>query len=377
MAKIIQNTDKKQITKGIFYIDSAKFLCDSVLFDRIDIPSNIIEIDGDTGEQLREFKRNSLHVEYNNFTVYISNYTKILKGIEYKKVLLGFSAKITDNYLLGITQNSFKHVLEHLREKQYISYQDSRVSQIIAQFYTKDTDIAYNMIVPTKLVPEIVEQWKLIRKNAINKDKIKVGNAKNNKMIQFGHRGDKYFFKIYNKSLEIRKDIDEFDNLQLTNDERNMFLNNEYTMFRIEITIRNKKDFESLNTSSKLVDLWQLLEHNNKDIAKLVRRYYDEMTGSYKPKTKVMSKISPTDSIILAFLTQMYREKKEPIEMINRGLSLFDSDTRQQRKTKSRAKKRITELIDHLYTNSEEIKEQQQRNTEGYKYIEKMFFLDI
>ena len=63
--KIIQKDIKKQIITQQFYIDSAKFLIDADLFENIDIPNNIIEIDGDTGEKLREFKRNSIPIKYN------------------------------------------------------------------------------------------------------------------------------------------------------------------------------------------------------------------------------------------------------------------------------------------------------------------------
>ncbi len=372
---IQQDITKKQIKTGLFYIDSAKFLCDSSLLDSIDIPNNIIEINANTGETLREFKRQSLQIQYNNFTLYIAKYTKNLKGIIYDKFVLMFSAKVSKHYLSGINVNDFKDVLRYLRTLKYINYQDNKENAIIREFFTKDTDIAYNMVVPTKLVPEIVEQWKLIKKFSSNSKDIKVGNKVNNQMIQFGKRGDKYFFKIYNKTLEIRKDLQEFDNLPLSDDERAMFLDYKDTMFRIEITIRNKKDFESLNTSSRLVDLWSLLAKNNKDIAKVVRRYYDEMTGSYVPKTRVYSKLTPNDSMILAHIVNLKESGKTPIEIMDISLSLFDGGSNREWKAKSRAKNKIHKLIDYMYQNDKELIEKQKYNTASYKYIEQMFFM--
>ena len=371
MTKVQKKIEQKQIIQGVFYIDSAKFLIDAEYFDKITIPNNIIEVDGDTGEQLREFKRNSIQVDFRGFKVYISNYTKVLPQRTYNKFMLLFSAKVSKRYLAGITPETFKAVLEHLRDLKYIEYKDSNYTNIIANMFTMDTDIAYNMIVPNDSNKEIIEQWREIRRNSTNKDKIKVGNAKNNQMIQFGKRGDKYFFKIYNKTLEIRSKLDEFELLALTPDERTLFKNNEYTMFRIEITIRNKTDFKSLNTSSKLVDLWQLLEHNNKDISKIVRRYYDEMTGDYKPKARTMSKLTSTDKMLLSFITEMVRNNKSFLEIINLSSSLFDD-----KQSRYRAKKKIKDLIDYYYTNDDSIKEQQARNMQSYKYIEQMFFLN-
>jgi len=375
MAKIIKKTEAN-IIKEIFYIDSAKFLVDSNLFEKIDIPNNIIELDGDTGEQLREFKRNSLQIPYKGFTIYISNYTKVLKDKQYKKLLLLFSAKVCERYLKGIRYNDFKAILEHLREFKYVSYKDDQLNNIISNIYTKDTDIAYNIIVPANLKDEIHEQWKLIKRSSVNKEKIKIGNSVNNQMIQFGKRGEPYFFKIYNKSLEVRSNYSEFQDLPITPDERKLLLSRTERMYRIEITIRNKADFKRLNTSSKLVDLWQVLEDSNKPITKIIRRYYDEMTGSYVPKKRVMSKLTPTDKIILAQLIVMKSNKKQPQEMLNLSLSLFDSHTNKDRMTKSRAKAKIESLIDYLYTTSDELIEKQEKNMQSYKYIEKMFFLN-
>lgn len=375
MAKIDKKTIESQVKTKVFYIDSAKFLIDSNFFSSIKIPNNIIELDGDTGEQLREFKRKSLQVQYKNQHIYIANYTKILKEKRYDKFVIMFSAKVSEHYLSGIRKSDFIEVLEHLKTLGYVGYEDDKLTSIVNEFYTKDTDIAYNIIVPTIEVPKIIEQWKFIRNNSENKEKIRVGNRQRNQMIQFGKRGDQYFFKIYNKSLEIKKDAEEFNLLPITPDERKFFLSRDFTMLRIEITIRNKKDFEALNTSSKLVDLWATLNNNNKSFAKLVRKYYDAMTGNYQPKIRKFGKLSPTDKGLLVLLLRLKKEDYSYNKMIDETLSLFESNTNAERKAKSRFKAKIETLIDYLYLNEDSIKEQHKRNTEAYKYIEEMFFL--
>lgn len=374
MAKIQNYLEGKQIIVEQFYIDSAKFLIDSDLFSSINIPNKIIEIDAETGEQLREFKRKSLQVDYKGFIVYVSNYTKILRGKHYDKFMLLFSAKVSNRYLAGIRKDDFVEVMECLKNRGLISYDN--IDNLLDNIYTKDTDIAYNILVPKSHSEDIIEQWKLIRANSDKKDSIKIGKAKDNQMIQFGKRGDKYFFKIYNKTLEITKELDEFMLLPLTDDERALFINSEYYMYRIEITIRNKADFKSLNTSSKLLDLWQLLDNNNDAIKDIVKKYFDVMTGTYTPKIRDIGKLSPTDKVILAFLVKYKSEGKTPIELMNLALSLFESNSNLERKTKSRAKKKVQTLIDYMYLNEEDLKEQQSKNAEAYSYIEKMFFLN-
>ena len=75
-------------------------------------------------------------------------------------------------------------------------------------------------------------------------------------------------------------------------------------------------------------------------------------------------------------ITQLRDEEYSYQKMIDECLSLFDSKTNAERKAKSRFKAKIEYLIDYLYMNEKDLIEQQQRNTEAYKYIEQMFFLN-
>ena len=226
-----------------FYIDSGKFMFDAVLLDEVNIPYNIGEIDMDTGEQLREFKRKSIHVPYNDyFEIKIARFPKVLNNITYDKFIMHFSAKISENYMNGIQINDVKNVLRLLRKKGYIKYQDINEEYIISQIFVKDIDIAYNIQIATDSMDSVIEAWKDIKSFA-GRESIRVGNAKDNKMIQFNSRGHKYFFKGYNKTLETLKDKDKFNSINMSDEDRLMFLNKDIQVIRTEIKIRNTKAF--------------------------------------------------------------------------------------------------------------------------------------
>lgn len=380
MTKISIEEVKNQIKTGVFYIDSARFLVDSSLFKSVTLPQNFITLDADTGETLSEFKKKSLPLKYKNFTIYIGQYKKVLKQGTYPKLMLGFSAKVGTHYLSGISKQDFNEIFIFLRSQGRLDFNDADLPKIIANVYTKDTDIAYNIIVPNKAIPQIREQWKILKSNSPDKENIRIGEDKyidTNQMIQFGKRGGEFFFKIYNKTLEVRSDAEELNNLPLTLVEREFFLEhfNSFSMFRIEITIRNTEDFKKLKTSSKLVDLWDLFDKNPNEIAKLVRRYYDEVTGTYKPRKKEMQEISSTKRVILSSIVTLSKQGMSFTKIETHLLSLFGDDV--HRNEKYRAKKLIRDLYDHYFANEEELKEQHRQNTEHWKYIEEMFFMNV
>ena len=350
MTKISIEDVKKQIKTGVFYIDSAKFLCDADVFKSINIPKNRITVDVDTGETLSEFKKNSLVVNYKNFEIFIGQYTKVLPNKIYNKLALGFSSKISEHYLTGMKKTDFEEVLCYLRSIARVDFQDADLPKIINAFFTKDTDIAYNIIVPNTSIKEVINQWKELKKTSPTPGVIKIGNKVDNQMIQFGKRGDAFFFKIYNKTLEARSDAEELNKLPLTDFERYFFLelSNNFSMFRVEITIKNKKDFERLNTSSKIVDLWSILDNNPKDVANLVRRYFDEMTGTYKPRKREMQKISATKRLILSSIVTLSKQGMSFTEIEKQLLSLFGDDV--HRKDKHRAKKLTRDLYNHYFS---------------------------
>lgn len=367
MTNIQIENAKKQINQNLLYIDSAKFIVDSSVFNAINLPTDFILIDKNTGEVLDNFKRKGLRITYNGFHYYVANYTKTLRGITYNKFVLLLSAKVSKNYLKGIQISDLTAILEHLRELGYIDFKNGKLDEIINEFRLQDTDITYNKVITREEFSEVMKQFKALKRNASNK-KVNVFNKPNNKGIQFGNRGDKYFFKIYNKSLEIQNEINE---LKIAKRQRDVFKN--YEVVRFEMTIRSKKDYDSFGIENRFVSMLKMLKKEPVKIYDLIRIYYDKMIGVYKPK-KERSKddLVPTEIVYLSLLSELKEKGYDVYEMSVVFLSGFTGD----KKNTFRMKEKFYKIMDVLFNNENEISEKNLLAMKGYDFIREAFFLN-
>jgi len=334
-----------------YYIDSSKFLLDSDLLKKINIPEDYYLVDADTGDVLRHFKKKSLEVfiPERKCSVYIAHYTKVLRGKHYNKFMLLASAKCAKEYFKGITKDTLVYILKYLRnQKHYILFDDAQINTIVDNVYLKDTDITQNYIYSSDDTKEFINNFKNIRASAVLKDKIKIFNTSKNQGIQFGTRGDRYFFKVYNKSLEIDSELDFMPNVSLK--DREVLWGN--TVWRFELTLRNSKDYERFGISNKFVDLLELVkaQEGQDKITEIKREYFNYYIGNYMPKQiQKREELSPTHKGMLHCLIKVRDVYNFNVYQLETWfLSAYDDKGQRYR-----MKKLFYKLMDILYLEDE------------------------
>ena len=369
---IQHNTTQNQIIGNKFYIDSSKFLFDSDLLKYVNIPENYLLIDADNGDVLEEIKKKGLKIQYRDSHFYIANYTKVLRGQKYNKFVIMASAKCSDSYFNGITNKTITDILNYLKSIGRIDFDD--IDKVINNIYLKDTDVTQNYVFPNDMDDEITDNFKRIKKTSILPDKIRLFNSAKNQGIQFGNRGLKEFFKIYNKSLEIQRDKAELINIVTPEQWRVLFEN---IVYRYELTLRNAKDFEKFGISNKFVDLLNILEYDQEKIRSVKKEYYDNYMNGYIPKQKRnYGELSPTEMMIFNGLIEMHTTHKDwdILNLESWFLRIFEGNSQVERNRRNKAKKVFYKLADVLYSDTSELKKKMEKRQEIDRQVMSMFF---
>jgi len=301
MTKLVKKTDNSNTGNPLFFpnkyfIDSAKFYIDSDLFQKVNLPSNFTLIDSDTGEQLDEFKRNSLLIPYKNHKIYIANIKKQLKQGFIDKVLIYFPAKISDNYFFGISKDLMIEVLEFLKSSGRLVFGDSE--EIYNQIYVKDLDVKLDFIYSQSRKEEIERFNKILKDCFLHDDKdCHVFNSQKQGFGISTYKRDtgtikKPFLKFYDKSLEmISKNKEYFHTLS---PELQSLIQHNF-IYRYEFTLKDRRYFDKFNISNRLVDLHELPQDKWKEIGK----YFIEANFYPQIKTpKNLKALTPTELII-------------------------------------------------------------------------------
>lgn len=282
---------------GKFLIDSAKFFIDKDKFDEVLIPENFSLTDSDTGELIDEFKKSSLAIPYKNHKIYITNMVKELgKGdrrFQVEKVLIFFPAKISDDYFGGIQKDDVLGVLEFIRSKGYLKFKDTEY--IYNQIYVKDLDIKMDFKFKIGQRLEVKEHHQSLQDRFTGNDDDfkKFDSQKRGFGIQCWKRETssitKPFFKFYDKSKEIKKDIEFFNKLrQQVRDE----LTNNF-IYRFEFTMKDNSFFKKYGLSNRLSDVFNVTQDKWREIGRCFTDYAFNRTirpnniGRIKPKDRI------------------------------------------------------------------------------------------
>ena len=309
MTKIQQKTTKsksKLIPYGKYCIDSFKLLIDQKHFTLINIPDTFTLISSD-GDIIDEFKKNSIPVKYNDTTIYIGKFRKILKQQNIDKVVLLFSSKIdTQGYFNGITREKTAKVLGYLKEIGRIDYND--VNSIINNMTYKDCDIKTDFEYKGTR-EELNEQHKALKQffNG-SEDNIKTFDNKKGDGVglQANFRKNssytKPFIKFYEKSIEIQSKHSDFLSLFSTD------LYNEVvfcsSVYRYEYTIKDKDYCKKFNITNKLSDLFDLSQEKLREIGKYM---YDANFGLLPKKLRETVEMGAKDIVLARMFFKLHK----------------------------------------------------------------------
>jgi hypothetical protein len=293
---------------GKYLIDSAKFYIDKDKFDEVLIPENFTLTDSDTGELIDEFKKSSLAIPYKNHKIYISNVVKQLgtegRKMYIDKVLIYFPAKISDNYFNGISKDDVIGVLEYLRSKSYLKFND--IEKILGEIWLKDLDVKLDL----KL--KIGDRLDIKEYNANLKDRFN-GNDDDCKLFDSKKQGfgiqcwnrttssvTKPFFKFYDKSKEIKKDLEFFNKLPIS--VKDELIDN--FVYRFEFTMKDSSFFKKYGISNKLIDLFEVTQDKWKEIG----RGFIDYAFNKVVRPSNIGRIKPKDRIWVNMIWALYQK---------------------------------------------------------------------
>ncbi len=168
------------------------------------------------------------------------------------------------------------------------------------------------------------------------------------------------FAKCYFKSSELIEESNDFMKTYLS--DRMKVISEGIS--RVEVTVKNKKHFESLGYDVvTLRDLLNLTENQKKEIhTKILSKYMKKNV----PTKRV--NLSPSDRVTLNFITELIERGCSTQEIIIVGLREFEQ-TDKERRDKSIQKKRIIEFIEIAKQRDEYIKDQLIENDEGFEDV--------
>jgi hypothetical protein len=341
MVKVQQ---KKEIASfyNKFYIDSFKISVDCSLFTKISIPENFTIIDSDSGEEISNFKRNSIALQYKHTTIYLVKFRRILNKMHFDKVMFLFSSKVADkDYLFGIKKHHVVEVIEFVKSKGYIQYEN--INELLKNAFLTDVDIKHDFCFSEKDRNNVKKYYKDMKNrfNGKNEEDCKIYDNKIKGLgLQTYHRDrssiSKPFFKYYDKTIELLKKEHEFYNSlpdQLQREISNNFI------IRFEFTIKNKKFFDKFGLSNAFLDVAEVLYEKWREIARELIRI------NFEPKIKAkrnMDKLTPIEKILSLY---MYRDIQEQNK---RPQDIKEEYQRIQEDKKSRY--RVGILFDRIYS---------------------------
>jgi len=300
------NMAKLVIPYNNYNIDSAKFYIDADVFSRISIPNNFLLIDNDTGLVLNEFKKNSLEIPYKNHKIYLALVTKQLRQVEYKKILIYFCAKISDDYFSGITMQDVFNVLEHIQSLGYLEFGKS-TNEVFKAIYVKDLDIKMDIKLSYSDLDKIKEYNKSLahRFNGTKDNFHLFNNQKQGVGIYTYERTKatitKPFLKFYDKSSEMKSNYGFF---KLLPNEIKKELNENF-VYRFEFTLKEKSFFDKYEISNRLEEVFEVTQCKWQAIGIEFLKY------NFQPKINAprdSSKLTPNEKTLsLSFLKDINR----------------------------------------------------------------------
>lgn len=355
MANIKKVIEKTNIPYGKYCVDSFKLLIDSSCFTKINIPKDYLLIDKETGDVLREFKANSLLLEYNGNNVYLGVFRKVLRGRNIDKVFIYFTSKIANNYFNGITKETVLKVLEFLREIGRLEFSDTL--NIYNALYVKDLDIKIDHVIKRKHITQI-EDWQTRLKNyfAGEASLCMIYNSQEKGLgLQCNHRDrstiTKPYMKFYHKSRELRGKSSEFFKT-LPKEIQAEVIDN--FIYRYEFTLKDKKYCEKFNISNRLADTLEVAQEKWKEVG----QYFFNVNFGLVPKRIIdVGKMTTTDHI-LAIMFKRLLDKGETLQTIQ---SMFMQTNDSKNCNGHRVKKRFDKISSAIFG---EHKEQIQNDIE-------------
>ncbi|MFO0454246.1 MAG: hypothetical protein ACK52I_37290 [Pseudomonadota bacterium] len=299
-------------SQGQYLPDSGKFLIDKEHFEGVNIPENFTLIDAETGEKIDDFKKKSIQLPFKNGKIYISNLQKeIGRGNHINKidkVLIYFSSKSCDNYFQGITKKDIHDILEHLKNKGFLMFSD--IKKIYNEIYVKDFDIKRDRMLMRNNRDQIREYFKNLKDRFIgNPDEF---HSFDSERQGFGIHcwkretatPTKPFFKFYDKSKEIKKDMEFFNSLP--EQTKNELLEN--FILRFEFTLKDKRHFKKYDISNRLDDIYNIPQEKLNDIAK------DMLHSAFQKKDRKLKidieKLNIRERIFANIIMQLYQKNE-------------------------------------------------------------------
>jgi len=344
--------DTNIIPFGRYCIDSSKFYIDRDKFEVVNIPQNFLLTDSETGEFIDEFKKNSLPLSYKNHKIYISNVVKTLGREDQKfmvdRVMIYFPSKISDNYFGGLIKEDIIGVLEFLRQKGYLIFSD--IEKIYDEIYVKDVDIKMDMKLKILQRDEIDEYFGVLKErfNDIDDNCTKFKSQKQGFGLQCWKRETskvtKPFFKFYDKSKEIKKDIDFFNSLP--NNIREEVVSN--FILRYEFTMKDNRFFKKYGLSNRLRDVFEISQDKWKEVG----RQFISYAFDRKIRNVDTSKLKLKDRVQINLINLMLEKGITK----NQVFTIYTKSA-QNRNEKNRAKKDFDRIWSLAVTPSEYTKE--------------------
>ena len=330
---------KLEIPFNKYKVDSFKLSIDVDKFEKVCIPDKFILIAADTGEEISTFKKSSIAVDYLNTKVYIGLYRRLLRGIQYDKVIILFSSKVAgDRYFEGISKKEVLEVLEHIRSLGYFTY--TNVDDIYKNLFVSDFDIKVDFLFEKTDRENIVKyNRELYERFQFEKNECHPYNRQDNLGIQCFNRErstvSKPFIKFYDKFKEITKKHPDFYG---TLPEALKSILRDNFVYRYEFTIKDKKMCANFGINNRLEEILEVSQEKWTEIGKsILNRLFQYKVKRVKDNTK----LNYYEKVLALLMSDDIHHNKLSIHQVKKKYTSVQA-TRQQ-------KQRAGELFDKVY----------------------------
>lgn len=353
---------KYSIPFGKYCIDSFKLLIDTEHFKSVNVPENFIELSSDTGEQIREFKRKSIQIAYNNTTIYVGVFRKILRQKTIDKVAILFSSKVAgDNYFNGITKGDVLQVLQHIKNCGYFDFDD--IETIYKNLYSKDVDVKVDFRFDLSDRDKINDYNRQLQDRFIhNKEHLHRYTGTNKLGIQTFNRDrtskTKPFIKFYDKTSELKTKHQDF--LSSLPDDIKMEISDNF-IYRYEYTLKDKEFMANFGIINRLEDTLEVVQDKWREIGKTL------LNANFQVKMNIrknIGKLTPTEKILALMFFELYQKHNVSLMDIQ---TMFTSG-QTEKKAKYLSKKLFEKIYSHVsFDNAKEV----EQLAEKYETIKK------
>ena len=328
--------DKNPIPIGKWAVDSFKILIDKDAFTDVNIDHEVSVIDNATGEVLEVQKKHMKKVPYNGQTVYISTFTKTLRGKRIEKVIIIFSSNVNgSSYFDGISKENVYDVFDHLKRLRLVDFKCKR--RVYSACTVKDIDVKKDLKFSRK-DKEKIKEWNRLLKSYFNgyPDNCKVYDSQSEGLgLQANFRDNssytKPFLKFYSKYTEMRKKHPEIWEC-LPTQTQNFLLQN--FVYRFEFTIKNNEYCKKLGIGNRLHEIMSLSQEKLAEIGK----YMYNVNFKYRPKTSRMKgKLTQTEKILARYMFQDIQDHGKSVHEV-RDIFMMDADTANRNKHRALAR---------------------------------------